>query len=35
VLAEAEKITEREKSIRADIDSGAPLDIILGRYGRI
>lgn len=35
VLAEAEKITEREKSIRTDIDSGAPLDIILKRYGRI
>jgi regulator of RNase E activity RraA len=35
VLAESEKITEREKSIRVDIDSGAPLDIILKRYGRI
>lgn len=35
VLAEAERITEREKSIRTDIDSGAPLDIILKRYGRI
>jgi 4-hydroxy-4-methyl-2-oxoglutarate aldolase len=35
VLAEAEQITEREKSIRTDIDSGAPLDIILKRYGRI
>ena len=34
-LAEAEKITERERSIRTDIDSGAPLDIILRRYGRI
>ena len=35
VLAEAEKITENEKSIRNDIDSGAPLDVILRRYGRI
>lgn len=35
VLAEVERITEREKSIRTDIDSGAPLDIILKRYGRI
>lgn len=35
VLAEAEKITEREKSIRVDVDGGAPLDVILGRYGRI
>ena len=35
VLSEAEQITEREKTIRTDIDSGAPLDIILRRYGRI
>jgi len=35
VLAEAERITERETSIRADIRGGADLGIVLRRYGRI
>jgi len=35
VLEEAERITERETSIRTDIRSGADLGIVLRRYGRI
>ncbi|MEO8039196.1 MAG: RraA family protein [Betaproteobacteria bacterium] len=35
VLAEAERITEREITIRSEIDGGAALDVILKRYGRI
>lgn len=34
VLAEAERITERETQIRREIDAGASLDVVLGRYGR-
>ncbi|MBI1395988.1 MAG: RraA family protein [Betaproteobacteria bacterium] len=34
VLAEAERITERESRIRGEIDDGASLDVVLGRYGR-
>ena len=33
VLVEAEKITEREVKIRAEIDGGAPLDVVMKRYG--
>jgi len=35
VLDEAEKITERETRIRTEIDRGASLDIVLGRYGSV
>jgi 4-hydroxy-4-methyl-2-oxoglutarate aldolase len=35
VLAEAERITEREVAIRAEIDRGASLEVVLKRYGRI
>jgi regulator of RNase E activity RraA len=34
-LAEAEKITERETAIRREIADGAPLDVVLKRYGRV
>ena len=34
VLDEAERITERENRIRQEIDAGAALDVVLGRYGR-
>lgn len=34
VLDEAERITERENRIRQEIDGGAALDVVLGRYGR-
>ncbi len=34
VLDEAERITERENRIREEIDGGAALDVVLGRYGR-
>jgi 4-hydroxy-4-methyl-2-oxoglutarate aldolase len=33
VLDEAEKITAREIKIRAEIDKGAPLDVVIKRYG--
>jgi 4-hydroxy-4-methyl-2-oxoglutarate aldolase len=35
VLAEAERITARETEIRAELDRGAALDVVLKRYGRI
>ncbi|MCW5626845.1 MAG: RraA family protein [Burkholderiales bacterium] len=35
VLTEAEKITARENRIRTEIDDGAALGVILGRYGRV
>lgn len=35
VLDEAGRITERENRIRAEIDAGAPLEVVLGRYGRL
>lgn len=35
VLAQAAQITEREQAIRAQVAAGAPLDTILGRYGRV
>lgn len=35
VLIQAERLTDRETKIRAEIESGAPLDVVLKRYGRI
>jgi 4-hydroxy-4-methyl-2-oxoglutarate aldolase len=35
VLTEAEQITAREVKIRAEIDSGAPLDVVMKRYGHL
>lgn len=35
VLEEAERITARERVIRGDVQAGAPLGSILGRYGKV
>jgi regulator of RNase E activity RraA len=35
VLEQAEAITARERAIRGEVDSGAALQVILGRYGRV
>jgi 4-hydroxy-4-methyl-2-oxoglutarate aldolase len=35
VLEQAEAITARERAIRGEVDSGASLGVILGRYGRV
>ena len=35
VLQEAERITARERSIRGEVQAGAPLGAILGRYGKV
>jgi regulator of RNase E activity RraA len=35
ILAEAERLTEREVKVRAEIDAGASLDVVLKRYGTL
>ena len=35
VLEEAERITAREIDIRREIDAGAPLEVVLKRYGHV
>lgn len=35
ILPEAERLTERELRVRAEIDAGAGLDVVLKRYGTL